>query len=160
MRKVNKHFNLISIFSWNIDEFQTLKSVHPPISKYRQAGYKNLLVCLYLEIRGRTLVFELLSTNYPWHNANFRKYIRNIYFLYKYIIYTWYISSINVCVCISVLPTHFSCTTFPYILLSLDIFYLSIFKVLKVIYLVQHTWCFNGINLVHRKFTIIIVFII
>ena len=55
----------------NMDEFekqvQTLQSVHPPISKYRQAVKKKLgcvsyfqPACLYREIRGRTLkaVFE------------------------------------------------------------------------------------------------------
>ena len=35
----------MSIFSQNMDEFekqvQTLESVHPLISKYRQAGWKN-----------------------------------------------------------------------------------------------------------------------
>ena len=40
-------------------QVQALESVHPLISKYRQAGEKPLSyiqpACLYLEIRGRTL---------------------------------------------------------------------------------------------------------
>ena len=72
---------LMSIFSQNIDEFEkqveTLESVHPLISKCRQAGKKKLgfalcfqPACLYLEIRGRTLSRVWTITSYPASVSN------------------------------------------------------------------------------------------
>ena len=75
---------LMSIFSQNMDEFekqvQTLETVHPLISKYRQTGRKNSAApsyfqpaCLYLEIRGRTLS-RVWTITYKLCQANANKY--------------------------------------------------------------------------------------